>query len=128
MDNTIKISDFGLAKDTNVIPDPNNPSSSTVVGTRPYTPPEVWNTGKWDFKGDIWSLGVVVYRLHANRFPYSTDNLLKPTANITQDVTCDPGMPLDFRSFVNSCLKIKLSDRASIEQLKLHRLCNITSV
>ena len=129
VDNTIKICDFGQAKDTNVIPDPNDPKSYTVLGTTPYTPPEVWRTGNWEFKGDIWSFGVVVYRLYAYpEYPYPvTDDqerdIQQPSLQLKRDMECSKEFPIQVHSFVHRCLVLDVPRRAEITELQALPLC-----
>lgn len=61
---TIVVIDFGL-------------SNSFVCGTRPsgtpgYMPPEVWKTGLWTPRGDIFSMGVMLYRMRAGEGPFTS--------------------------------------------------------
>ena len=53
-DGIIKLADFGLS--TQVI----NPNSSreTIIGSPYWMSPEILNRNKYDFKVDIWSLGI----------------------------------------------------------------------
>jgi len=53
---SVVVIDFGLARDFKV--------STGVMGTPGYMPPEVWQTGLWTPKGDVYSLGVVFYNLY----------------------------------------------------------------
>ena len=65
---TPKIADFGLAR---TISEVSVASQSTVLGTVAYIPPEVVTTGHCDARGDIYSLGVMLYELLTGRTPFS---------------------------------------------------------
>jgi len=54
-DPSIVVIDFGLAR--------NFASRAGSGGTPGYMPPEVWKEGPWTPKGDIFSLGVLIYQL-----------------------------------------------------------------
>jgi len=58
----IVLIDFGIAR---AMAD----NVSQTCGTPGYIPPETWDTGKWFPKGDIFSLGVVIVQLMANKLP-----------------------------------------------------------
>ena len=40
------------------------------VGTMEYIAPEVLGGEKFDYKCDLWSVGIMCYLLLANRFPF----------------------------------------------------------
>lgn len=53
----IVVSDFGLSKLSNGKP------LMTVCGTAFYAAPEMYASGSYGFKADIWSAGVIIYDL-----------------------------------------------------------------
>ena len=57
----IKIIDFGLASYI---------GCTGVAGTPYYIAPEVWTTGYFSIKSDIWSLGVILYEMLNMKLPY----------------------------------------------------------
>lgn len=63
-DGTIKLMDFGAAKDLR-----DKTSSDTVIGSRPYMSPEQI-MGKSQRRSDVWALGVVMYVLYTGMFPF----------------------------------------------------------
>lgn len=70
--------DFGLAKDTAAAPADHAASSFSqdrLIGTLPYSSPEQVGglDGVVDTRCDIYSLGVVLYRLLTERFPYAVN-------------------------------------------------------
>ena len=73
------ILDFGLAKELRQEAVTNDPSSISltgqVVGTLPYFSPEqaAGGSGKVDVRSDVYTLGLVLYRLLTARFPYDID-------------------------------------------------------
>jgi serine/threonine-protein kinase len=63
----VRVSDFGLAKRVNPLT-----LAATAAGTPSFKAPEVFNESKADSTaGDVWSVGVVLYLLLTDRFPYS---------------------------------------------------------
>ena len=60
MKGEVKLSDFGyvamLSKE--------NEKRKTHVGTPYWMPPEIVTRGSYDFKADIWSMGIVMYEMY----------------------------------------------------------------
>ncbi|MEO0126632.1 MAG: UvrD-helicase domain-containing protein [candidate division WOR-3 bacterium] len=67
--NTIKITDFGLARFLKT-----GSIAASTAGTPIYMAPEVWS-GKFSEKSDIWSIGVIFYELLTGIPPFLDDNL-----------------------------------------------------
>ncbi len=67
----LKIGDFGLAKHLNM-----NHSGSgylrtgSICGTRNYLPPEMLYGRQYSMEADMWSLGVMLYRMMCGCFPF----------------------------------------------------------
>jgi len=68
----VKLTDFGLARQ-------NKSSSSmmnSVVGTMPYSCPEIIQHMKYSEKADIWSLGCILYTMMMLKSPFRGNNPL----------------------------------------------------
>jgi uncharacterized RDD family membrane protein YckC len=65
--NTVKLSDFGLARRLSQI----GSGPATMAGTPNYLPPEAATGGALDIRSDIYSLGVTLFELTFGRLPYS---------------------------------------------------------
>jgi eukaryotic-like serine/threonine-protein kinase len=71
----VKVLDFGIAKMKEARTQLTQ--ASTAMGTPDYISPEqAASAGEVDFHSDIYSLGVVVYRMFTGRLPYEIDNPL----------------------------------------------------
>lgn len=68
----VKIGDYGLAKNLEeskkTAGDQNGTAS--VCGTRNYLPPEMLFGRMYSFEADLWSLGVMLYRILCGAFPF----------------------------------------------------------
>jgi serine/threonine protein kinase len=65
-----KLGDFGISKNLE-----GTEMASTFAGTHDYMAPEVINRQKYDFHADMYSLGVVVFRLlNGGRMPFTPEN------------------------------------------------------
>ncbi|OKL50091.1 hypothetical protein BM477_03260 [Boudabousia marimammalium] len=66
-DGSPKIADFGLARTVSEI---SISSHSTVLGTVAYVAPEVVTTGDSDGRGDLYSLGIMLYEMITGTTPF----------------------------------------------------------
>jgi serine/threonine-protein kinase ULK/ATG1 len=66
---TIKLTDFGFAKYYN-----NVDMTNTLCGSPIYMAPEIMKLKNYDYKADIWSLGVVLYELLYSAHPFTARN------------------------------------------------------
>ena len=70
----LKITDFGVSKDAGI-----NSMPKTNVGTIAYMAPEVTNVGRhdqaptYDGAADLWSLGVMLFVMTTQRYPFGFD-------------------------------------------------------
>lgn len=65
----VKLIDFGFAK---IVQDIRKERLSTQCGTPTFTAPEVLMGAKYDYKADIWSLGILICELVGGFTPFSS--------------------------------------------------------
>jgi serine/threonine protein kinase len=70
--NVVKVSDFGLAKES----DASNTSVDAVMGTPAFMSPEQCDGKKVDGRSDIYSLGGTFYRLVSGRLPFEAETAM----------------------------------------------------
>ena len=110
-DGHIKVGDLGLSKllhhDVAML--------ETQVGTPMYLAPELIKQKPYDYKADIWSLGVVMYNVCALKPPFEGDNIMALAYAITHHAV--PPLPQSYTSkltaLVTLCLRKKSSERPS---------------
>lgn len=73
MDGTVKISDFGLARSSDL---PEITMHGEVVGTPAYMSPEQARVSKIDLRSDLFSLGVTGYEMIDGASPFRADNIV----------------------------------------------------
>ena len=73
---TVKIGDLNVSKVTQF------GFASTHTGTPYYASPEVWKDNPYDYKCDIWSIGVILYELCTLNVPFRGTNLKTLVKNI----------------------------------------------
>ena len=67
----VKIGDFGIAK----VLASTMQNARTVVGTPYYLSPEIVQSRPYNFKSDMWSMGVILYELCALKPPFDAPSL-----------------------------------------------------
>ncbi|XP_076917983.1 mitogen-activated protein kinase kinase 6-like [Bidens hawaiensis] len=122
----IKITDFGVS----AMLASSMGQRDTFVGTYNYMSPERINGKTYDYKSDIWSLGLVILECAIGRFPFiqSEDQQSWPTFYELLDAIVSkppPTAPPDqfspeFCSFVSACIQKDPKDRASALDLLSH--------
>ena len=85
-DGNIKIVDFGVARLENLS---GHTQTGMVIGTFHYISPERLLGKTADGRADIWSIGVMLYRILAGRLPFPGDDI-----SILQKVLHEPYDPL----------------------------------
>lgn len=86
-DNTVKITDFGIAK----LYDPNKKSNEEKgIGTVYYISPEQASGKNIDARGDIYSVGIMLYELVCHKLPFVADD---PNEVAYMQVTAEAAKP-----------------------------------
>ncbi|HTU19427.1 MAG TPA: serine/threonine-protein kinase [Gemmataceae bacterium] len=102
----IKLLDFGLARgETEEV---QLTQSGAIVGTPAYMAPEQARGGNVDYRADLFSLGVVLYRLTTGRLPFRGDNTMSLLTALALDTPTPPRE-------VNAAIPLRLA--ALIERL-----------
>ena len=95
-DGTVKVTDFGLARSSNL---PTMTGVGAVMGTKGYMSPEQEQGEKLDARSDIYSLGLVLHEMLTGALPSGSDPLARAEA------------PRRLASIVNRCLNPQREQR-----------------
>jgi serine/threonine-protein kinase len=114
----VKVLDFGISKLTS---DSQLGASLTatnaIFGTPHYMSPEQMQSAKHvDARADIWSLGVILYQLLAQRLPFHADSVGGLVAQVTTSpprplIELNPHLPPALSGAVMRCLQKEPKDR-----------------
>lgn len=86
-----KVTDFGIAKITNV-PSATITSFGSTMGSVHYFSPEHAKGGYTDAKSDIYSLGVVMYEMATGKLPFDADSPVSVALKHIQEVPVEPAV------------------------------------
>jgi len=114
-DQNIKLCDFGWAA-RNI-----REKRTTFCGTYEYMAPEIVKKRAYDYRVDIWSLGILLYELSHGEAPYKgrsleeiTDSLTRPTIKFAATVQNE------VKDLVQKILKINPEERISLDEIMSH--------
>ncbi|RXN24392.1 serine threonine- kinase pim-1-like protein [Labeo rohita] len=85
-------------------------------GTANFCPPEYFTKGEYHGKqATVWSLGVLLFNMMTNRYPYSSDTKLMDAG-----VWTEPDFSDDCCRFIRGCLKSNPEQRVHLEEMLSH--------
>ncbi len=103
----VKVLDFGVAKAPTGEHEVRLTGTANVVGSPGFMSPEQFRSSKSvDGRTDVWSLGVILYKLVSGRLPFKADNFAEFALAITRDEPpALPDVPPAFFAVIARCLE-----------------------
>lgn len=116
--NNIKIADFGFARhfQTDTI-------AETLCGTPLYMAPEIMKNRKYNYKSDLWSVGVILYQMIFGRRPYYANNILDLLKKIEQEkIRFDESIDVsdECKNLIINLLQINPENRIEWNEFFIH--------
>ncbi|KAJ1963915.1 kinase that interacts with cdc31p [Dipsacomyces acuminosporus] len=116
----VQLCDFGVARQVMQA----SAKSYSFVGTPYWMAPEVIQKGSvYDFKADIWSLGITAYEIVTGVPPYADEDPKRALFLIPRKgpKTLNPEQASrDLRELVSKCLEVDIAKRPSAHELLKH--------
>ncbi|KAB5552546.1 hypothetical protein DKX38_009857 [Salix brachista] len=119
----VKITDFGVS----AIMQSTSGQANTFVGTYVYMSPERISGERYDYKSDIWSLGLILLECATGRFSFIPPVLEEGWTNVYELMVAivdqpPPSAPPEqfspeFCSFISACVQKDPKDRQSAHEL-----------
>lgn len=114
----IMLCDFGVS--ASFVRGSSRGKRSTFIGTPYWMAPEVILEGRtYDFRADIWSLGITVYEMVTGNPPYADQDAWQVLGMIPKNKPprLDSNYALALQEFVAACLDEEPADRPTAEEL-----------
>lgn len=129
-DHRVKLTDFGIAKDTSALNTKELTRADHTVGTVLYMSPEQLAGGELTRKSDLYSLGVVFYRMLTGRLPFNGETVYeymqqRMRGTYPPVTSFDTNTPLEFDLLIRDLLAEDPAQRPMDAYVVMQRLMDI---
>ncbi|KAI5173167.1 hypothetical protein PAEPH01_1861 [Pancytospora epiphaga] len=115
-DDLLKLGDFGWSVYNS------DRKRNTFCGTAEYLPPEICKEDIYDFRADIWCLGILCYEFCTGTTPFSGKNSLRITKQkiLNESLDFPPYLSDECVDFISLCCKKDPSKRITLSEARSH--------
>lgn len=129
-DNKVKLTDFGIAKDTSAFSEQQLTAADHTVGTVAYMSPEQLAGQDLTRKSDLYALGIVMYRMLTGKLPFNADTMFdyvqqRQAGVYSAPTTINPDLPFDIDKLLSELLAQKPEDRPRDAYVVMQRLLDL---
>lgn len=106
-----KLCDFGFFD--------GNKTKSGILETRYFKPPELIEEGRYDYSGDVWQVGVLLFYMTTLVYPFTGETDLQVLEQINKNriLLLPRQIGNNIRELISMMLVKELEDRVTVEQL-----------
>ncbi|KAI9217249.1 Mst3 kinase in complex with Mnadp [Blastocladiella britannica] len=115
----VKLCDFGVAGQFSM----NTLKRHSFVGTPYWMAPEVMRRVQYDYKADVWSLGITIYEIATGGPPHLGRDPMKALlmAGSIDNIRLEGDFSQAMKDFVSACLQEVPTQRSSVDELAKHK-------
>ena len=118
-DSYVKLVEFGMAKYENeIMGEKSGDSNAQSIDDNPSAAPEL-ATGGYSDRSDLWSIGVMAYRLLSGNFPFETISDQHLEVNFDDVVWSNKSE--DAKDFIRNLLQVDVEKRYSAKDAQRHK-------
>ena len=116
----IKLGDFGIAR----VLTHTRENAKSIVGTPYYLAPEIIENKAYNFKVDIWSLGIMLFEMCALKPPFDADSLHALALKIVRGNygSLPSRYSADLKRLLDQLLKVNQRERPNINAVLKQKL------
>ena len=118
--NIIKLSDYGSSKAIS--------KTMSIAGTPLTMAPEILNDENDLSKGDLWSIGIIIYYMYFKEYPYNGKNEHMLFKDITSGKKLKSIDDKELNDLMNKLLQINVNDRLSWDQYFNHNFFKVDNL
>ena len=98
--------------------------SSSICGTIDYMAPEIITKSNYDYKVDIWSLGILLYELLHGKVPFDGSSIPEKCKNVlnNSEISYDYQLSPKVKDLISRILQRNPNERMEFSDIFSHNL------
>ena len=130
-DGKVKLTDFGIARDTSAFSEQRLTAADHTVGTIAYMSPEQLAGQELTRKSDLYSFGILLYRMLTGQLPFNGETMFeymqqRQTGRYSAPTTVNSDLPIEVDRFLADLLAQDPDDRPRDAYVVMQRLMDIS--